>query len=113
MIKIQEDMDKEWNTCRYCGITREKIKEQKQSNFIIMGRCDKCMTKRKNESDFEEAKRDGEITRDNSIMCPYCGDITDDDLGEYRDNDSFTCIECEKESKLSIEYTVHFTTEKN
>ena len=43
-------------------------------------------------------------------MCPYCGDIVEDDVCEYRNDSSFHCSECGKDSDLNVDYTVHFTT---
>lgn len=115
----EEDFEKRWNTCRYCGITKERLKELKeqtgkcQSNYVMDGICRTCREKKQDESDFEEAKKDGEITRDESIMCPYCGFVVDNDLGEYNEDDSlFDCPECDQKSELYIEYTTHFTTKK-
>ena len=74
-MKTKEDLDKEWNTCRYCGITTERIKELKeqtgkyQYNYVMNGCCKVCREKREDESDFEEAKKEGKITRDDSLMC--------------------------------------------
>jgi len=99
--------DDKWNTCRHCGI---KDKEE-TSNWVMNSCCRKCNDKIDKKIDFNSAKEDGYITRDESIMCPYCGYV-DDDISECHDSKSFECPECEKESELSVEYTAHFTTTK-
>ena len=117
-MKTKQELDKEWNTCRYCGITKEKIQEQKENsdkyiyNYVMNGECNICRDKRKDKSDFEEAKKEGEITRDDSIMCLYCGYVQEDDVYEYANSSEWNCPECNKDSKLSIESTMHFTTSK-
>ena len=109
----KEEFDKRWNTCRYCGITTEDIEKDKQfGNWVIDGECRICRDKKEKESDFEEAKREGSITRDDSIMCPYCGYVDDEIEGEQHNCSTFDCPECEKESNLEVEYTSHFTTTK-
>ncbi|KKN97040.1 hypothetical protein LCGC14_0159970 [marine sediment metagenome] len=76
------------------------------------GCCQVCREKREDESDFEEAKKEGKITRNDSIMCPYCGYVLENDSWEYNDSKEFDCPECDKKSELSVEYTPHYTTTK-
>ena len=56
--------------------------------------------------------KDGKITRDDDIMCPYCGYVVDSIDGEMHSSSTWECPECEKESDLSVDYTAHFTTTK-
>jgi len=118
MEKTKEERDREWETCRHCGITKTKIKELKEqtgkysSNYVMDGQCKECRNKKENESDFEEAELNGTIRRDDSIMCPYCGYVDDEIEGEQHNCSTFDCPECEKESNLEVEYTSHFTTTK-
>lgn len=70
----------------------------------------KAQQQKENEEDKKQALSDGKISRDNSIMCPYCGEIFEDDTNELRNSDKFECYECEKVSNLSVDFTVHYTT---
>ena len=117
-MTTQEQLDKRWYTCRKCGITKEDLIKNKektgkfQSNYVSDGMCRICREIKENTDDFEEAKRTGAITRDESIMCPYCGFILDIDLFEYHNDSNFSCPKCDKDSDLTVEYTAHFTTTK-
>jgi DNA-directed RNA polymerase subunit RPC12/RpoP len=107
--KVRDD---KWHTCKHCGHKEERNEGKFDCNWVIDSCCKKCRDKIKNESDFKEAQEDGKITRDNSIMCPYCGYIDEYDIYDYKDSNKYRCSECNKESSLSVEYTVHYTTEK-
>lgn len=100
--------DDVWNTCKHCGTKDGKDK----SNYVMNSCCRNCRDKIDKKIDFNNAKKDGYITRDESIMCPYCGYVVDIDTHEYHDSKEFECPECDKESELSVEYTAHFTTTK-
>ena len=100
--------EKEWSTCRKCGA----VDGEDKSNYVHSSLCKKCTDKRESELDFEHAKENDYVTREESIMCPYCGYVEDMDIQEYHNCKSFNCPECEKESSLEIEYTSHFTTSK-
>lgn len=95
-------------TCPIC--------EKEENKYWIenYGMCIWCKMKsdeqKNNEYDKKEALSKGEISRDNSIMCPYCGAIFEDDIGELQNNDEFECDECEKVCDLSVDFTVHWTT---
>ena len=78
----------------------------------MMGCCNKCRTDRERKQEFEYSKKEGKATRDDEIMCPYCGYVDTTDIWECHNSKSFECPECEKESELSVEYTAHFTTYK-
>lgn len=80
---------KEDGYCLCCKFEKEKIQDR--------------------ERDKKTALEDGSITRDNEIMCPYCGYVEEDSC-DYHNSSLFHCYECEKESELSIDYTPHFTT---
>jgi hypothetical protein len=98
----------QWHTCKHCGIKNgEDI-----SNWVFSYECRKCREKRENEQDFEESKKEGEITRDNSIMCCYCGYVDYDECYEYNNNDTWTCPECEKQHGLLVDFTTHYKTYK-
>lgn len=117
-MRTKEDFDKEWGTCKHCGITKEGITIKKAAstsyyyNYVMNGQCKICKDKKDREYDFKEASRDGSITREESIMCPYCGDVVEDDLSELHGDTKFTCYECDKESDLSVEYSASYTTTK-
>jgi len=105
--KSQEEFNRKWETCRSCGIK----KGEKSDNYVIAGKCRECKEAETNKSDFEDAERNGSISRDNSIMCPYCGDV-DSDSWEHNDDNEYTCQSCNKTSDLSVEYTPNYTTTK-
>jgi len=109
--------DDEWYTCRTCGVTQEQIDNKRKSreyihNYVLDGKCHVCRDKEDIAYDFATAKKEGEVTRDDSIMCPYCGDVISDDLYDYHEDRVYECEECGKTSDLSVDYTVHFTTVK-
>lgn len=109
--------DYESKTCRDCGITQREIDQRKADgeriwNYVLCGQCRDCRVKQDNAYDFDHAKREGYVARDDSIMCPYCGDVIYDDLYDYHNDDAYRCEECGKVSTLCVEYTVHFTTTK-
>ena len=104
--KIRDD---KWKTCRYCGHKEDSVRD---NNWVMDSECRKCRKKNKDAYDFKEAQKDGRVRRDDSIMCPYCGYILEDDIYEYTRDSTFTCPECEKKSDMSVESTMHFTTSK-
>ena len=109
-IKYEERQTK-WNTCRICGYD-ERTKTDKQK-YVMNGLCNKCREKEDRKYDFKNyAEKEGRVTRDDEIMCPYCGFVLEDDVFEYHDTSTFQCPECDKKSDLSVEYTAHFTTSK-
>ena len=113
----KEEFDKKWCTCKHCGITKQDIEKQRKEgkyshNYVMCGCCDVCKEKIQDKEDFEEAQDTGSVTRDDSIMCPYCGYVKESDVYEYNDDTSFECPECGKESELTIEATFHYTTKK-
>ncbi len=106
--ECKKKRDEIWNTCKHCGA---KDKENKD-NYVINSCCSNCSDKIDKKIDFKSAQEDGCVTRDESIMCPYCGYVLDIDTQEYHDSKEFDCPECEKKSDLSVEYTTHWTTTK-
>jgi len=106
--ECKKKRDDKWHTCRFCGV---KDGEEKY-NFVFMSCCERCRKKNEDKSDFEEAEKEGKITREDSIMCPYCGDVQTNDIYAYNNSDTYQCPECDKESDLSIEVTYHYTTRK-
>lgn len=107
-MKTKEEMDRDWNTCRHCGI----VDGQEKYNYVIMGCCRNCRIKIDNKIDFDSAQQDGYIRRDSSIMCPHCGYVISVDAWEYDEHSEFDCPNCDKKSSLSVEYTTHYTTTK-
>lgn len=104
----KKEKDRDWKTCRICGIfDNDNLKH----NYVINSICRDCREKKENKEDFDEACINGEITRDNNIMCPYCGNVNEDSW-EYNDCDKYTCGNCDRTSELSVEYTTHYTTKK-
>jgi len=100
------------NTCRHCGFKDEALTGIKNYHqFVIGGICNKCTKKRDIVYDFNEAKENGRISRDNEIMCPYCGYV-DSDSWEHNDSSTYNCPECGEESELNVEYTANYTTTK-
>lgn len=105
-----EDFDNKWHTCWVCGYD-DRTKTDK-NKYCMSGICNVCRKKRDREYDFKQGQEHGSCTRDDEIMCPYCGYVQDQDVFEMHDSTSFTCPECDKESDLDKEYTTHFTTTK-
>ena len=104
----RKKLDDRWNTCEQCGVKKGEDKY----NFVYDGKCRKCRDRIDKAYDFERAKEDGHITRDDSIMCPYCGRVVDQDLYDYHDSKCFECPECDKVSDMEIEHTLNITTTK-
>jgi len=117
-METQEEFNKRWDTCRLCGVTKEKLEQQRKEtgiwsdNYVMNGMCGVCRTEEKDRRDYKAAQEEGHITRDNNIMCPYCGHVREDDIAELHRNNTYDCYECDKESDLEIEYTAHYTTTK-
>ena len=44
-------------------------------------------------------------------VCPYCGHIHHDN-GEMHEDGQYTCIECERDFKLTVEWDPTYYTEK-
>lgn len=105
--------DDVWYTCKACGFKDRKINPSITSYrvWVIDGECNICRNKRIDAQDFAEAQRDGTISRDNEIMCPYCGDVNEDSW-EYSKHHTYTCPNCDEESDLEVEYTANYTTTK-
>jgi len=46
------------------------------------------------------------------IVCPYCGDITSDNLSEYGESGTIHCDECEHWFDFTSEASITYTTSK-
>ncbi len=81
-------------------------------DWVMDSYCRECRKNIENKIDFDSAEEDGYIRRDDSIMCPYCGYVLENDSWEYDGSKEFDCPECDKKSELSVEYTPYYTTTK-
>jgi hypothetical protein len=104
--------DTEWHTCKYCGYDDRDESKKIRGKWCMDGVCNACRLKKEREREMHYAKEEGKTTREDEILCPYCGFAETDELYDYRDGDDWTCPECDKKCDLSVEVTYTFTASK-
>ncbi len=98
--------------CGDCGKTR---KECEELGVSLVHRCEGlicnvCWAERMNKKMKEF---DGDTDYTDEIRCPHCGHEFGDSW-EYNGDDGrkMSCDDCNNEFKLSVDFDVHYSTEK-
>lgn len=71
--------------------------------------CWQCKDRQEAEKIWEYSKENKEVTNEDKVICPYCGNhYGEDDL--YDTSYELECPECEETFKLEIEYSPSYST---
>lgn len=102
----------EHNRCNDCGTHRSELKDTPWglSNGFRCKPCQDRLDKERLEEALEKRKdmSDWDFYNSDTVLCPHCG--SDNGTDEFEDG-VFECYVCEKEFKLSLNYSVTYSTE--
>lgn len=94
-----------------CSVCKKEAEDTKYWG----GKCFSCYCdfSKANERRYqiEDAISEGEGRSEDGIICPYCGDMIEDDLYEYRQH-KYRCDKCNKQYELEVEYKATFITRR-
>jgi len=102
------------NVCVDCGIPRKELTSTPYGVIDGAFRCKDCQDNRNKETlktalKKRETMSELDFRNSDTVLCPYCG--SDNGTDEFSDGE-YECSVCTKEFRLSLNYSVTYSTEE-